>query len=439
MASSVAPKLFISIGFTAFLLGLSAPAVKAQSDSQFCSERLSWSASFEDLQDKITRCQIQSIDDLLPLLSPEHLSHYVLMHHSQSLQGASEKAPRAILYGKDAKLVLSWNGRPDQDRYNYIEVLAYRDATQRFEVRDIEFPKEGAKHGPVQFSSANPPLCLSCHEQDARPNWQTYPLWPGAFGGEDDVVSRLGEGTHFQDVKRYANFLKSEKKKGRYRFLSDRPAADLPNTEFGSLLQTLNLKRVARKIAAVPELQKYRYALLGAVSCYYSNHFNQIEQYVPAQVEASFALKRADLEHSTAQANSGDFHDRVLQLRSYYRRSPEDAKVQDLFDNPWGDHPQVSDSIVAALRWVVENQGVSTDDWSMQPYAPTYTFENGYVGIAHLRAILSAALLTTPQDFALSQTLQEENLGDLEGTCHRLQVRSLETLSGTDISTSGLQ
>jgi hypothetical protein len=442
MASSVTKKLSIAAVFSIFLAGPFASAnseVSGAGESQFCTERLSWSASFEDLQDKITRCQIQRVDDLLPLLSKEHLSHYVLLHHSESLQGASKDDPRAILYGKDAKLVLSWNGKPDQVRYNNIEVLVFRDATQSFEARDIEFPKDGAKQVPVQFSNANPALCLSCHQNDPRPNWQTYPLWPVAFGGEDDVDFRAGEGVHFQDSKEFQSFLKGEKKKGRYRFLSDLPVVDLPNTTFGSLLQALNLKRVARKIAAAPELQKYRYALLGAVSCYYSDHFNQIERYVPSPISASFKLKRSDLEHSTSQVNSTDFVDRVQQLKSYHHRAPQDARVQQLLKNLPGDLRLVSDSIVASLRWLIENQGISTDDWAMQPYAPTYNFENGYVGIAQLRAILSDALLKAPEDLALSQALQEEGLSDLEGTCHQLQMRSLESLSGTNISTQAVE
>jgi hypothetical protein len=416
------------------------------SNESFCKDRLSESATFEDLQEKITRCQIQSVDQILPLLSEAHLSHYVLMHHSRSLQGATANAPRAILYGKDAKLIIAVTGAttgvtigdPHNTRSNHLEVLVFRDATQRFEARDVEFPKAGEGVHSVQFSDANPLLCLACHRTDPRPNWETYPLWPGAFGGEDD-----SKGLHSQDAKAFQRFLRNGKKKGPYRFLSDLPAAALPNTEFGSLAQSLNLKRIARKLSEAPELKKYRYMLLGAVSCFYSDHFNLLEQYLSLQAQASFKFKHSNLEESTGLINRFDFSDRIRDLRAMYSRAPEDPRVQELFENASfqvgqvgqvSQVIQVSDSLVASLRWIVENQGIATDDWGMQLYIPSYDFENGYTGIADLRAILSEALLVAPEDRALSLALQEKQLSDVEGTCQLLQQRSLETLAGMDIS-----
>jgi hypothetical protein len=451
MASSVKMKIIAPLGVlfsTAFLMGVSASASLSTfgstfgNNGSFCKDRLSESASFEDLQEKITRCQIQSVEELLPLLSEAHLSHYVLMHHSRSLQGATANAPRAILYGKDAKLIIAVTGAttgvsigdPHKTRSNHLEILVFRDATQRFEARDVEFPKAREGVQSVQFSAANPPVCLGCHRTDPRPNWETYPLWPGAFGGEDDSVFRSeqsGKELHSQDEKAFQRFLRNGKKKGLYQFLSDLPAAALPNTEFGSLAQSLNLKRIARKLAEAPELSKYRYMLLGAVSCFYSDHFNLLEQYLSLQAQASFKFKHSDLEESTGRTNRFDFSNRVQDLRKMYSRAPEDPRVQELFENTAF---QVSDSLVASLRWIVENQGIATNDWGMQLYSPSYDFENGYIGVADLRGVLGKALLVAPEDLALSLALQEKQLTDVEGTCQLLQRRSLEALAGTDIS-----
>jgi hypothetical protein len=205
----------------------------------------------------------------------------------------------------------------------------------------------------------------------------------------------------------------------------------LPNTEFGSLAQSLNLKRIARKLAEAPELSKYRYMLLGAVSCFYSDHFNLLEQYLSLQAQASFKFKHSDLEESTGRTNRFDFSNRVQDLRKMYSRAPEDPRVQELFENTAF---QVSDSLVASLRWIVENQGIATNDWGMQLYSPSYDFENGYIGVADLRGVLGKALLVAPEDLALSLALQEKQLTDVEGTCQLLQRRSLEALAGTDIS-----
>ncbi|MEQ1879057.1 MAG: hypothetical protein ABL958_20625, partial [Bdellovibrionia bacterium] len=141
--------------------------------------------TFEDLAAIIKSGNVKSIEQLLPLLPEELRADYVLMYRSRSLQDASFENPRAIMFGKDARLVLSFNGDPSHKGFSEIEAIQYREKEARFEFREIQF---GAR---VDISAANPAKCLKCHQAatrtgvDPRPNWEPYSFWPGAYGAAD--------------------------------------------------------------------------------------------------------------------------------------------------------------------------------------------------------------------------------------------------------------
>jgi hypothetical protein len=411
-----------------FLLGLS--SMTGFSPVMDCSRPLPEEITFEDLQNEIALCHLQKVDDLVALLPASHLSNYVLLHHSDSIQGATPIAPRVILFGKDAKLLLAFNGNPQEQGYNHLEVIQFRDSNSTFELRDIEFPS--TPNGTVQFSGPNPQACIGCHRADPRPNWATYPLWPGAFGGEDDSVFRTEPplDRSSADWKSYAKFLDSVKDTGRYRFLSRVPEPELPNTTLASAAYALNMTRIARKTAQMTVLSSYRYALLGASYCFYSDHYGAIENYVPAKQKAAFKKTFADIYNETSQSNRAGFLSRITALRKIYPQAPESARVQELlgdYQDP-SDFNTVSDSIVAALRWLVENNGNSTADWSMQFSPLTFDFENGYLGIADLHGPLAKALLTLPADSQLQAELEQPHADRLEETCKALQEKSLAEL-----------
>lgn len=386
----------------------------------FCQLPLSDGANYEELRDKIEHCHITSIDTLMPLLSKAHLSQYVLMHHSQSLQEASTDSPRAILYGKDAKLILAFNGNPKQLGHDHLEVLQYRGSNHSFEMREIIF------QGKVQFSVANPTLCLSCHQSDPRPNWESYPLWPGAYGGEDDSVFRSKDASKVktEDGVNYHRFQSQFKNKGRYRFLALRPKPALPNTEFGSLLQKLNQIRLARKIAENKILLPYRYALIGASACYYSD--TELNSFVPDRILKKFKKSLLDFRIETAQTNHANFGNRVQSLKEMLIKAPEEPRIKEMVDNfetPPGSNGQVSDQIVAGLRFLIENQGEDTTDWGMQPESLSYDFENGYVGISDLNVALKSALLTSHEQLKFNSL-------ELNQACAWLKSMSIRALGG---------
>src|SRR5208282_4762976 len=76
---------------------------------------------FQALQLLIERDRIGSIEAVLTALPTDLRSHYVLVFSSRSSQQASFRNPRAILYGSDAHLMLSFNGDPAEHGYQTLE------------------------------------------------------------------------------------------------------------------------------------------------------------------------------------------------------------------------------------------------------------------------------------------------------------------------------
>lgn len=70
---------------------------------------------------------IRSVDDLLPLLPVEYRKHYTLMYQSRSLQKASAEKPRVILFGPDAKLMMTFSGDSNDPSFNTLELIEWNE------------------------------------------------------------------------------------------------------------------------------------------------------------------------------------------------------------------------------------------------------------------------------------------------------------------------
>ena len=122
---------------------------------------------FAALRSLIETRHIQSVDELLPAVPPPMRYRYTLVFASRSLQQASYSDPRVVLYGTDARLVLTFNGQPTQRGYAVLEALEF-GPDKRFRLHEIRFPSPGSRDG-VFFSAPDPATCQTCHGQPARP------------------------------------------------------------------------------------------------------------------------------------------------------------------------------------------------------------------------------------------------------------------------------
>ena len=235
---------------------------------------------YEDLVELVKTRQITTIEQLLPALPAEFLGNYTLVHHSRSLHGASPDFPRVILFGRNAKLILTFNGSPHQSRFTDLEVMHFREAAQAFELRSISFD------GDVRFSEANPAVCLGCHGVSPRPIWSSYEYseedegvvhWPGLYGSTHDAPTLSADkGAAFSQFRERAATHQ------RYRHLVLRhPGSQWypygtgphqhqfrPNNRLGNLLARLNAKRIAHHLQLNAFYNTYpSLALLWVLQC----------------------------------------------------------------------------------------------------------------------------------------------------------------------------
>ncbi len=237
--------------------------------------QLGWGFTYEDLKALIETNNLTRIEDVIEQLPAEFNSHYCLMHTSRSLQGASPQAPRALLFGKDAKLIIAFTGAPHLGNYAALEVMQFRQDTQQFEMRQISFPQEIGRRSTVQFSEKNPSACLSCHSTHPRPNWEKYPEWPGAYGSLDDYPTG-------DELAQFKDFREKVMPTGRYRFLKTREGSQAtpfetkrrgrlrfrPNFQLAVLTFAYQADALKALLKRHPQYQKFQILFaLGRLKC----------------------------------------------------------------------------------------------------------------------------------------------------------------------------
>ncbi len=214
---------------------------------------------------------VDSIAELVPLLPNELRSNFTLVYDSRSPfhDSISPDYPRVILFTSDARLVLTFTGDEAKPGANLLESLSFDEASARFRLRAYLLPAAERTGWKPSAEAAN---CARCHGADARPIFDSYPLWPGFYGSQQDTFphDRLGD----KEYRDYKKFLAGPGKSGVYRglifpagsaaspYLDPRhfdpdmvevPAEPLrffPNTRLGMALTELNRQRIYRKLRA---------------------------------------------------------------------------------------------------------------------------------------------------------------------------------------------
>ncbi len=177
---------------------------------------------FENYFNALQAAQPQNIPDAIRILPEAHKKNFTLAYNSYSLHEASLLGPRAFLFGDTAHLIVTFN--------NGHEMYSGKDAIETAEMsaegiiryREILFKKDYdpakrndylednlLEEGDIAFENdvylvtkPNPAKCLQCHTPSstqysieiekphdlrrAKYNWDSYPQWPGFYGGEDD-------------------------------------------------------------------------------------------------------------------------------------------------------------------------------------------------------------------------------------------------------------
>ena len=259
---------------------------------------LSKAIDYVGLKARIQNDHLNSIPATLEALPEADRSKYVLMFKSRSLHESSSTAPRVLLYGSDAKFIISFNGEPSQRGFNALETSEFDDQKQEFNYREILFPENGK--GQVTFSKSNPEKCMKCHGNPTRPIWDTHPLWPGAYGERyraplsESEREGLAQFIALQPQHpRYRTLLNMERFSNKETFypsaktLYDGTNKESPNEELSRLLSRQNAKRIVQIVKQSPKFPIFSYTLLGAVS----RDCGKIEDFIPLKYRSDFAEK----------------------------------------------------------------------------------------------------------------------------------------------------
>lgn len=355
---------------------LSPLALAAPGPQLSCSAPNPEPATFELVQGLIEKCDLRDFDSLLPLLPKTYRSKTVLMHDSRSQQSASLELPRAVIYGQDASFILTFTGDPSKPDYQQIEMIQFRDTKStkgkpEFDFRKVTFPAKGSSEKAI-VSEKNPAECLTCHRDPPRPNWDSYPLWPGAFGATED----LGQ----WEVKALNAFAETRKRHPRYKHVSAETKRNSSNEiEVAGpleLTQHLHLKMqqvIAARIKAAPAYPTYRFALMGQlIGCP-----GWPEKYIPASelnlrghkstTAKSYATVSEETQRKLAAYSDGlkTRHGAIVRKRGTEpdRRRPVSAPGNfDYFQ-------------AAQFRYLVEQKlGLEIKDWSLARDPDAYAF-----------------------------------------------------------------
>jgi hypothetical protein len=232
----------------------------------------------------ITGLPVDSIRELVPLLPQELRENFTLVYDSRSpfRSSISPDYPRVILFTKDARFVLTFIGDESDPGSDLLESMSFDDNSAKFELRSYLLPAAERKGWQPQPEAAN---CARCHGADARPIFDSYPLWPGFYGSALDTFppDRIG----MKEENRFKRFLNGFSNKGVYQglistadspvrpyldprlFRPDKTKLDYskivafsPNFRLGAALTELNRKRIYRKLTEGKEFWTYEKELL---------------------------------------------------------------------------------------------------------------------------------------------------------------------------------
>ncbi|MBC7386086.1 MAG: hypothetical protein H7301_08005 [Cryobacterium sp.] len=224
--------------------------------------------SLTDLVRLLKTSSVETLDDFLLLLPETFRRNPVLIYSSRSTQSASRESPRVILSNNDASFLLSFTGSTHLGSDQNFEMIQFDRKTARFEFAELKFAR-GEKPELVRHSNS----CAGCHgrPKDPRPNFESFPLWPGLYGSNGEKLGR-------EERKSLTAFVDAAKSLPRYSALIDLEETHLEKNADGTLaghanallnlkLNRLNAQRVARMARKNKEYPQKKGAYLDALLC----------------------------------------------------------------------------------------------------------------------------------------------------------------------------
>jgi hypothetical protein len=359
------------------------------------------------------KCKIDKVEDFLNALPENFRKNYALLYRSRSIQGPHNTDyvnPRALVFGTDShseyskgkpiELVVTFNGKKSDPGYDQVEMLEIRKPSRNmpadFNFFESDFSKN--RKGP-KVSKINQDKCTLCHGLPSHPLWDGYPVWIGAYGG-NNFRDTLAE------INGYKSFLKAAPAHSRYSLLLNRESRlrvyngkpqlnfnhEGVNSPFTAKLMNTHWEKVIYDLIHQKDYQKERFALLGVFAeCVDFTSFfppdlkNKIDSFYSGQVstvvdENDFTERWLEVGRKGSYINGSKFDPEYerRQMPKYAIFHKEDLIYWGLvFDTFALQSPQKDSVIAPRLRYLFEPQGIDTDSWYINVKRGHFPILNG--------------------------------------------------------------
>lgn len=130
--------------------------------------------------------------------------NYMIIGHSESLQGTTPRNPRIALKSPDGEFWLTFNTDPAAPGYNAVEVMRWDGKNAKYQFQEVSFPDGKGGEGHADFTSQK---CARCHRDPMRPNWDTYRSWSNVIPPRDDLAERGADGKPDLAGRAYLDFM----------------------------------------------------------------------------------------------------------------------------------------------------------------------------------------------------------------------------------------
>ena len=139
--------------------------------------------TIDGIKQFVDQNNIINVEDLLNSMPRAMRRNYALVETSRSQNPSSINHPRLIIFGSDARFMMSLGSDPDDPKREQVDMAQLDDDTGFWIFRSLKFGTSTPE------LSADDSECTQCHSSPARPFWGTYPDWPGMFGPRDDRLT----------------------------------------------------------------------------------------------------------------------------------------------------------------------------------------------------------------------------------------------------------
>lgn len=313
--------------------------------------------------------------------APSLFEHFILLHHSGSLQKASPQKPRTILFGDG--LLMSF--AEDHLEPNRSIELIQLEADYSFSFHEITF-----KATPQM--THNPETCRGCHGERLRPIWEPYDFWPKVYGSH---LSRFGT---VEERRLYYQLSKTNDPSSILSHLIYPEIQENYNHLLESFTQYITMMTMMNMVQEWKHGGVFQEAAIFPVAavlngCTTSGTIEQqiekLKNFLSPAYWEDLESSLAEIHHST-KSNRDQFKSYLV--NRYHEFFPDS---QSLFKM---DHNRLAFEIdaVAQLRFILERMGVYLEDFAQtQGMNPYFMSVPGNAAMDLLMALIGMA----PQEF----------------------------------------